>query len=102
MNLTSITLVNFKGTTTPVTIPLKPTPLLFGANSAGKSTILKTPIYSKELLKQNNPDPNKTILVEKSIIIKNNFISRDKQDLTGQIKSPLQVLPVPAKFFYSV
>jgi hypothetical protein len=62
MNLTSITLTNFKGISTPTTIPFKPITLLFGANSAGKSTILQSLIYLRELLERANSDPRETLL----------------------------------------
>ncbi|MBF0231808.1 MAG: AAA family ATPase [Desulfamplus sp.] len=45
MSISSITLTNFKGISSSVSIPLKPITLLFGANSAGKSTILQALIY---------------------------------------------------------
>ena len=49
--ITSITIENFKGIGEKVTIPLKPITLLFGANSAGKSTILKVLAYFQEAIK---------------------------------------------------
>lgn len=49
--ITEITIENFKGIGAPVTIPLKPITLLFGANSAGKSTILKSLAYFRDVLK---------------------------------------------------
>lgn len=41
MSITAITIENFKGIENPVRIELKPTTLLFGPNSAGKSTIVQ-------------------------------------------------------------
>jgi hypothetical protein len=38
--ITGITVENFKGISTPVTLPLRRITLLFGANSAGKSTLI--------------------------------------------------------------
>ncbi len=54
--ITGITIENFKGIGAPVTIPLRPITLLFGANSAGKSTIIQALHYARELLERNNPD----------------------------------------------
>ncbi len=41
MPITKITIENFKGIGKRVEIPLRPITLLFGANSAGKCTILQ-------------------------------------------------------------
>ena len=49
--LKSITIENFKAFGTPVTIPFKPITMLFGENSAGKSTVLKALVYLREVLK---------------------------------------------------
>jgi predicted ATPase len=47
--ITSISIENFKGIGQRVKIPLKPITLLFGPNSAGKSTILHaTELANKE------------------------------------------------------
>jgi hypothetical protein len=56
MPITSITIANFKGIGERVTIPLRPVTLLFGANSAGKSTILQALLYLRELLERKNAD----------------------------------------------
>lgn len=56
MPITQITLENFKGVGDPVTVPLRPITLLFGANSAGKSTLLQALLYLRELLERQNPD----------------------------------------------
>ena len=57
----NITLHNFKGTSYPRKIPIKPVTFLFGANSAGKSTILQAIHYAKEVLFNKNADPYETI-----------------------------------------
>lgn len=54
--ITGITIENFKGIGAPVAIPLRPITLLFGANSAGKSTIIQAIHYARELLERNNAD----------------------------------------------
>ena len=60
--ITAITIENFKGISAPVTIPLRPITLLFGANSAGKSTIIQGLHYARELLERNNANPDHTLL----------------------------------------
>lgn len=50
IQLKSISIENFKGFGGKVTIPLRPITLLFGANSAGKSTILKSLAYFHAVL----------------------------------------------------
>ncbi|MBK7994111.1 MAG: AAA family ATPase [Blastocatellia bacterium] len=59
--ITAITLKNFKGIRERVRIELKPITLLFGANSAGKSTILQAIHYAREVLLYQNLDADQTI-----------------------------------------
>lgn len=56
MPITQITLENFKGVADAVTVPLRPITLLFGANSAGKSTLIQALLYLRELLEHQNAD----------------------------------------------
>ncbi|MBT3375216.1 MAG: AAA family ATPase [Lentisphaerae bacterium] len=58
--ITSITIENFKGIGSPVTVSLRPITLLFGKNSAGKSTILQALHYLREILEHRRPDPDRT------------------------------------------
>ena len=51
--LTKIKLENFKGYKTPTTIPLAPITLLFGPNSAGKSSVFHALLYLYEILENN-------------------------------------------------
>ncbi len=60
MFITSITIENFKGIRDRVTIDLKPITLLFGPNSAGKSTIIQALHYAWEVIGRHNLDPNFT------------------------------------------
>lgn len=62
MPLTAITIQNFKGIGEAVTIPLRPLTLLFGANSAGKSTIIQALQYAWEVLENRNADVDRTRL----------------------------------------
>jgi len=62
MNISAITLQNFKGVAGLSRIELKPITLLFGPNSAGKSTLLQALVYAQEILNHNNIDPDYTNL----------------------------------------
>jgi len=61
MQLSRIEIENFKGIGEKQIIDLKPITLLFGPNSAGKSTILQSLHYLREILERNNADPDHTI-----------------------------------------
>lgn len=61
MRLSRIEIENFKGVGTKQVIELRPITLLFGPNSAGKSTILQALHYVREILERQNPDPDQTI-----------------------------------------
>ncbi len=61
MRLTRIEIENFKGISSRQTIGLRPITLLFGPNSAGKSTILQALHYLREILERGNVDPDVTI-----------------------------------------
>jgi hypothetical protein len=56
MRITAIEIENFKGISERVRVDLKPITLLFGANSAGKSTILHALLYMKDVLERRNLD----------------------------------------------
>lgn len=58
--ITAIEIENFKGIGQPVRIELRPITLLFGRNSAGKSTILHALAYAHEVLSLSNLDADKT------------------------------------------
>ena len=60
--ITAIEIENFKGIGRPVRIELRPITLLFGRNSAGKSTVLNALCYAHEILTHRNPDAHKTDL----------------------------------------
>jgi hypothetical protein len=61
MRLSRIGIENFKGIGTAQIVGLKPITLLFGPNSAGKSTILQTLHYVREILERRNADADQTI-----------------------------------------
>lgn len=59
--ITAITLENFKGIREPVTLAIRPITLLFGPNSAGKSTLLQGLHYAREVFERHNLDADHTI-----------------------------------------
>ena len=61
MRLTAMELENFKGIGTRQRIELRPITLLFGPNSAGKSTILHALHYAREILERGDCNPDITI-----------------------------------------
>lgn len=71
MPITKITIENFKGIGERVEIPLRPITLLFGANSAGKSTILQALLYLRELLERQNTDADRLMASGASIDLEN-------------------------------
>lgn len=62
MRIKSLRLGNFKSIGECQTIDLAPITLLFGPNSAGKSTVLQSLVYLREILHEHNLDPDFTSL----------------------------------------
>ncbi len=60
--ITAVEIENFKGIGRPVRIDLRPITLLFGPNSAGKSTVLHALCYAHEILSRGNVDARETRL----------------------------------------
>ena len=60
--ITAVEIENFKGIGRPVRIELRPITLLFGRNSAGKSTVLHALCYAHEILSHRNVDVRQTDL----------------------------------------
>ncbi len=58
--ITGITIENFKGIRERVKLDFRPITLLFGANSAGKSTILHALHYAREIFERHNYGPDRT------------------------------------------
>lgn len=67
MAITAITIENFKGIREPLRIEFKPITLLFGPNSAGKSTIVQALHYALEIFDRNNLDPGTTSIGGKAV-----------------------------------
>ena len=60
--ITAVEIENFKGIGRPIRVDLRPITLLFGNNSAGKSTLLHALCYAHEILSHRNVDAHKTDL----------------------------------------
>lgn len=59
MPITKLIIENFKGIRDRVEIPIRPITLLFGANSAGKSTMLQALLLLRELLEGRSADTDR-------------------------------------------
>lgn len=59
--LRALSLKNFKGFSDEVRIELRPITLLFGANSAGKSSVLQALQYMREILDRQNVNADRTL-----------------------------------------
>lgn len=57
----SLSICNFKGFSDEVRIELRPITMLFGANSAGKSSVLHALQYAREILERNNANADRTL-----------------------------------------
>ena len=58
--ITAIEIENFKGIGRPMRVEFRPITLLFGNNSAGKSTVLHALCYAHEILSHRNVDVHET------------------------------------------
>ena len=61
MRLVHLEIENFKGIGTRQAVDLRPITVLFGPNSAGKSTVLHALHYLREILERGNVDPDVTV-----------------------------------------
>jgi AAA15 family ATPase/GTPase len=59
-NIKSLSIKNFKGFSEEIRVDLRPITLLFGANSAGKSSVLHALQYMREILERNNANADRT------------------------------------------
>ena len=92
--ITEIRIRNFKGIGDEVTIPIRPITLLFGPNSAGKSSILHAFAYASELLERHNTDPDVTNLTGEAVDLGgfDEFVHRHERDRTVRLAFGLDML----------
>ncbi len=115
--ITAIHIENFKGIGDRVKIDLKPITLLFGPNSAGKSTVVQALLYAYEVLVRRNPDAKRTELGGETVdlggfrsLIHNRDLAREvciRIDCTEWVPEGLFELipgeePVPLSMFSGV
>ena len=79
--ITGLSIENFKGIGDQVKLELRPITLLFGANSAGKSSIIHALHYAREVFERHNLDADETIAGGKYIDLGGfeHFIHRNNQ-----------------------
>jgi predicted ATPase len=80
--ITGIAIENFKGIRERVQLDLRPITLLFGANSAGKSTILHALHYAREVFERHNLNADHTVAGGKYIDLGGfeHFVHRRNKD----------------------
>jgi hypothetical protein len=91
MAITRITIENFKGIGERVEVDLKPITVLFGANSAGKSTLLQAMLYLRELLERRNADADQLQASGASIDLGGFQQFVNEHDLTKGVKIGVSV-----------
>ena len=91
--ITAIEIENFKGIGAPVRIDLRPITLLFGRNSAGKSTILQALCYAHEVLSHRNVDAHRTELGGEQIDLGGcrNFVHQHSRRRTVRLRFELNL-----------
>jgi len=91
MAITQITIENFKGIGERAEVDLKPITVLFGANSAGKSTLLQAMLYLRELLERGNADADQLQASGASIDLGGFQQFVNEHDLTKGVKIGVSV-----------
>ena len=91
--ITAVEIENFKGIGRPVRVDLRPITLLFGRNSAGKSTILHALCYAHEILSHRSADARKTELGGDQIDLGSfhTFVHGHDQDRTVRLRFELNL-----------
>ncbi|WP_224961265.1 DUF3696 domain-containing protein [Geomonas subterranea] len=91
MIIKALTIENFKGIREPVRVEFKPITLLFGPNSAGKSTIVQALHYAREVLAQNNVDADRVSSADDSFDLGGFVNIVHKHDLNLSIKLKFEI-----------
>ena len=102
MYLTRLEIENFKGIQSRQTIDIRPITMLFGPNSAGKSTVLHALHYLREILERGNIDPDLTISGGQIDLGGfSTLVHRRKLDQTISIKVTIDLSDEIHKFIFS-
>lgn len=91
MIINSLTIENFKGISDPVRVEFKPITLLFGPNSAGKSTIVQALHYAREVLERNNVNADRVSSADESFDLGGFANIVHKHDLNIPIKLKFEI-----------
>ncbi|AJY69761.1 AAA family ATPase [Geobacter anodireducens] len=91
MIIKALTIENFKGIREPVRIEFKPITLLFGPNSAGKSTIVQALHYIREILERNNVDADRSLGADESFDLGGFRNLVHKHDLSTRIRFRIEM-----------
>jgi predicted ATP-binding protein involved in virulence len=96
MIIRALTIENFKVIREPVRVEFKPITLLFGPNSAGKSTIVQALHYAREILERNNLDVDRTIGTDESFDLGGfrNLVHKHDLNLPIRLKFELSFSPL--------
>ncbi|MBN2642153.1 MAG: DUF3696 domain-containing protein [Victivallales bacterium] len=84
LGFTRVSIEKFKGIDKKISIPLRPITMLFGSNSAGKSTIQHSLLYFREILKTGNCNPGKILNETIDLGIARDLVH--KHDLSNEIR----------------
>ena len=93
--ISRVCIENFKGIRDRVEIPIRPITLLFGANSAGKSTIIHALHYLREVLERGNLSPDRTITGANAIDLGGFASLVHQHELDREIRISVSVCPGP-------
>ena len=91
--ITAIEIENFKGIGRPMRVDLRPVTLLFGNNSAGKSTVLHALCYAHEILSHGNVDVHETELGGRQIDLGGYRRFVHQHNPEREVRPPLRVEP---------
>lgn len=96
MIIKALTIENFKGIREPMRVEFKPITLLFGPNSAGKSTIVQALHYVREILERDNVDADRTAGADESLDLGgfSNLLHKHDLNLPMRFKFELSFSPL--------
>lgn len=96
MIIKALTIENFKGIREPVRIEFKLITLLFGPNSAGKSTVVQALHYAREILERNNVDADQVVGADEAFDLGGfkNVVHKHDTNLPIRLKFELNFSPL--------